>query len=142
MVFTTILWVYTLPILIPTHDNNITLYSLQARDCQNKTMVTWGNCFHKNRVFLIYHRQTMRLKLSVRSESVSVRQLLWHSSDVIFVVGLFHYESTLGGSERRKYCSKSCQSRASQGRIKARLAAPPSKRYAARLKFSSPLYFN
>jgi hypothetical protein len=51
-------------------------------------------------------------------------------------------QSTLGGSERRKYCSKSCQSRASQGRIKARLAAPPSKRYAARLKFSSPLYFN
>lgn len=51
-------------------------------------------------------------------------------------------QSTLGGAERRKYCSKSCQSRASQGRIKARLAAPPSKRYAARLKFSSPLYFN
>ena len=51
-------------------------------------------------------------------------------------------QSTLGGSERRKYCSKSCQSRASQGRIKARLAAPPSKRYAARLKFSNPLYFN
>jgi hypothetical protein len=44
--------------------------------------------------------------------------------------------------ERRKYCSKSCQSRASQGRIKARLAAPPSKRYAAKLKFSNPLYFN
>lgn len=51
-------------------------------------------------------------------------------------------QSTLGGAERRKYCSKSCQSRASQGRIKARLAAPPSKRYAARLKFSNPLYFN
>lgn len=51
-------------------------------------------------------------------------------------------KSTLAGSERRKYCSKSCQSRASQGRIKARLAAPPSKRYAARLKFSNPLYFN
>jgi len=49
---------------------------------------------------------------------------------------------SLGASERRKYCSKSCQSRASQGRIKARLAAPPSKRYAARLKFSDPLYFN
>ena len=48
----------------------------------------------------------------------------------------------LGASERRKYCSKSRQSRASQGRIKARLAAPPSKRYAARLKFSDPLYFN
>ncbi len=51
-------------------------------------------------------------------------------------------QATVGVSERRKYCSKSCQSRASQGRIKARLAAPPSKRYAARLKFSSPLYFN
>ncbi len=51
-------------------------------------------------------------------------------------------QSSLGGSDRRKYCSKSCQSRASQGRIKARLAAPPSKRYAARLKFSNPLYFN
>jgi hypothetical protein len=48
----------------------------------------------------------------------------------------------LVGSERRKYCSKSCQSRASQGRIKARLAARPSKRYATRLKFSDPLYFN
>jgi hypothetical protein len=48
----------------------------------------------------------------------------------------------VGNAERRKYCSKSCQSRASQGRIKARMAAPPSKRYAARLKFSSPLYFN
>ncbi|MGA2874505.1 MAG: hypothetical protein ABSE82_03095 [Nitrososphaerales archaeon] len=47
-----------------------------------------------------------------------------------------------GASERRKYCSKSCQSRASQGRINARLAAPPSKRYAARLKFSSELYFD
>ena len=46
------------------------------------------------------------------------------------------------GAERRKYCSKSCQNRASQGRIRARLAAPPSKRYTARLKFSSPLYFN
>ena len=51
-------------------------------------------------------------------------------------------QSSFRGSERRKYCSKSCQSRASQGRIKARLAEPPSKRYAARLKFSSPLYFN
>jgi hypothetical protein len=51
-------------------------------------------------------------------------------------------KASLGGSERRKYCSKSCQSRASQGRIKARLAAPPSKRYAARLKYSNPLYFN
>lgn len=50
--------------------------------------------------------------------------------------------STLAGAERRKYCSRSCQSRACQGRIKARLAAPPSKRYAARLKFSDPLYFN
>ena len=51
-------------------------------------------------------------------------------------------KASLGSSERRKYCSKSCQSRASQGRIKARLAAPPSKRYAARLKYSNPLYFN
>ena len=47
-----------------------------------------------------------------------------------------------GALERRKYCSKSCQSRASQGRVSARLAAPPSKRYAARLKFSSELYFD
>lgn len=45
-------------------------------------------------------------------------------------------------SDRKKYCSKTCQSRASRGRIKARLAAPTSKRYAARLKFSDPLYFN
>jgi hypothetical protein len=45
-------------------------------------------------------------------------------------------------SERRKYCSKSCQSRASQGRVRARMAMTPSKRYAARLKYSSPLYFN
>lgn len=51
-------------------------------------------------------------------------------------------KSNLAGSERRKYCSRSCQSRACQGRIKARLAQPPSKRYAARLKFSDPLYFN
>ncbi|MDG6905122.1 MAG: hypothetical protein JRN20_04975 [Nitrososphaerota archaeon] len=48
----------------------------------------------------------------------------------------------LGLSDRRKYCSKNCQSRASQGRIRARLDAPLSKRYAARLKFSDPLYFN
>ena len=45
-------------------------------------------------------------------------------------------------SERKKYCSKTCQSRASRGRIKARLARPTSKRYAARLKFSDPLYFS
>lgn len=44
--------------------------------------------------------------------------------------------------ERRKYCSRSCQSRASQGRIKARMAMPHSKRYTRTLKFSDPLYFN
>ncbi|MDG6905113.1 MAG: hypothetical protein JRN20_04930 [Nitrososphaerota archaeon] len=54
----------------------------------------------------------------------------------------FIANSALAGAERRKYCSRSCQSRACQGRIKARLATPPSKRYAARLKFSDPLYFN
>lgn len=44
--------------------------------------------------------------------------------------------------ERKKYCSKTCQSRASRGRIRARLAAPKSKRYTARLKYTDPLYFN
>lgn len=45
-------------------------------------------------------------------------------------------------AERRKYCSESCRSRANRGRVTVRLANPPSKRYAARLRFTNPLYFN
>lgn len=47
-----------------------------------------------------------------------------------------------GVKDRRRYCSKVCQGRASQGRAKVRLAAPRSKRYSTTLKFSDPLYFN
>jgi len=45
-------------------------------------------------------------------------------------------------SERRRYCSRSCQSRASRGRVQARMQVPFSKRYATKLKFSCQLYFN
>ncbi len=45
-------------------------------------------------------------------------------------------------SERRKYCSANCQRKASHGRMNSRLPAPASKRYAARIRFSNPLYFD
>jgi hypothetical protein len=70
-----------------------------------------------------------------QSEEANERQCCDYCGGLLPAVGAAR-------SERRKYCSKSCQSRASQGRIKARMQTPPSKRYAARLKFSNPLYFN
>lgn len=45
-------------------------------------------------------------------------------------------------AERRKYCSANCQKRASQGRMNCRLTIPMSKRYATRMRFSNPLYFD
>jgi hypothetical protein len=44
--------------------------------------------------------------------------------------------------KRRKFCSESCRNRASQGRRAVRLEMPISKRYSARLKFTSQLYFD
>jgi hypothetical protein len=46
------------------------------------------------------------------------------------------------GARKRKYCSSTCLIRAVQRKKKARLAEPPTKRQAARLRFSNPLYFN
>lgn len=51
-------------------------------------------------------------------------------------------ETVGSGKDRRKYCSEACRRRAGQGRKTVRLAMPVSKRYAARLRFSNPLYFN
>lgn len=45
-------------------------------------------------------------------------------------------------AERRKYCSSNCQRKASHGRTNSRLPVPTSKRYAARIRFSNPLYFD
>ena len=44
--------------------------------------------------------------------------------------------------ERGRFCSKNCQRRAARGRTAVRLASPPSKRMAKKLRFSNPLYFN
>ncbi len=44
--------------------------------------------------------------------------------------------------KRRKFCSESCRNRASQGWRAVRLEMPVSKRYSARLKFTSQLYFD
>jgi hypothetical protein len=44
--------------------------------------------------------------------------------------------------ERGRFCSKNCQRRAARGRTAVRLANPPSKRMAKKLRFSNPLYFD
>ena len=80
-------------------------------------------------------KSEVKVKIKSRGEDSGEQQCCDFCGVELSAVGL-------GGVERRKYCSKSCQSRASQRRIKARLAMPPSKRYAATLKFSDPLYFN
>lgn len=42
----------------------------------------------------------------------------------------------------KKFCSIACRRRATRRHQAAMLGSPASKRYVARLKFSSPLYFN
>ncbi|MGI0090312.1 MAG: hypothetical protein ACREBS_01260 [Nitrososphaerales archaeon] len=57
-------------------------------------------------------------------------------------VAFDNIDISLNRRERGKFCSTLCQRRATRGRIAGRLAMPVSKRYARRLRFSNPLYFN
>lgn len=94
---------------------------------------------------MLSEEQTIGEVPTVQSESIAKRKRSPKEAEEIRVCDYCGGDLSalgLGLSDRRKYCSKNCQSRASQGRIRARLDAPMSKRYAARLKFSDPLYFN
>ena len=51
-------------------------------------------------------------------------------------------KNAVSNPPHKKFCSSACQDRAARRRQSAMLGSPASKRYVARLKFSSPLYFN
>ena len=51
-------------------------------------------------------------------------------------------ENPVVAGKKKRFCSESCRNRASQGWRTVRLEMPMSKRYSARLRFTSPLYFD
>ncbi|MGA2875312.1 MAG: hypothetical protein ABSE82_07210 [Nitrososphaerales archaeon] len=96
---------------------------------------------------MLSEKQTTRKLSSTEMKSAANLEMMPQEEDsgeqhVCDFCGIDLSASGLSCSDRRKYCSQSCQSKASQRRIKARMAAPPTKRYSATLKFSDPLYFN
>ena len=96
---------------------------------------------------MLSEKQTVRKLSSAEMKSVANVEMKPQEEDsseqhVCDFCGVDLSASGVSCPDRRKYCSLSCQSKASRRRDSAELAAQPTKRYSATLKFSNPLYFN